>query len=175
MRVIITLLVLLSLNSCELTKKLRGQKSEEDKEAKVSKASVDSSKGGYISKETNKTKEEFDWYKMTQLFDQNKQKPGETKVYPTAVIYEGGKGTKESETTKFDSTFFQNLLKNIYDSLGKVNSKAESNSKDVHRESKGLGWWLFVIIAVGAIIVYEWLTGKFKIVKDLWKTRKKVI
>lgn len=148
------------LLSCEVIKGKKTIASDSTTVKKETVAVVDTSKGGSVK--TNTTKEAFDWYKMTQLFDQNKQPAGDTKVYPSTVIYEGGKGTKESTT--IDSTWFKNALSLLQAKIDSANAKYESSEKNKQVESKGLGVWLLVICFAAYWVLTKgisWFTGKY--------------
>lgn len=133
--------IILLMISCQVLKSKKSISSDSTSVKKEVLAITDTSKGGSVK--TNTTKEEFDWYKMTQLFDQNKAKPGDTKVYPSTVIYEGGKGSKESTT--IDSSWFKNALAIMQAKVDSTNKKYEEDQKNKSSESKGLGLWLIAI------------------------------
>lgn len=148
------------LLGCSVIKGKRSTSSDSTGVKKEILAVSDTSKGGSIK--TNTTKEEFDWYKMTQLFDAKQKTPGDTKVYPTAVIYEGGKGSKESTTV--DSTWFKNAMSLMQAKLDSTNAKFQETEKNKESESKGLGVWLILICLAGYWILTKgigFLTSKY--------------
>lgn len=145
---------MLLLSGCEV---LKGKKSFTQDSVSVKKqqsAVIDTGNGGSVIKQQNSTKEAFDWYRMTQLFDSNKQLPGETKVYPSTVIYEGGKGTKEQNSSTIDSSWFKNALQMYASSVDSLNNKIATMEKNKQSETKGVGLIMVIIIAFGAVFVY---------------------
>jgi len=162
--IIFIIICVVALSGCEVIKGKRSISSDSTAVKKEILQITDTSKGGSVK--TNTTKEEFDWYKMTQLFDQKKQTPGDTKVYPTTVIYEGGKGTKESSTV--DSSWFLNALNLMQANLDSTNKKLQESEKNKKSETKGVGLIFIILICVGCIVLYAILSGylkRFKIVK----------
>ncbi len=165
--VIAFLLLCFLLLSCEIIKGKKSSKSDVSSLRKESVHLIDSSEGGSSRKTDTKVKEEFDWYKMTQLFN-NAQKPGDTKVYPSTVIYEGGKGTKETQVNSIDSNWFKNAMSLLQAKLDSANAKIEQSEKNKHSESKGVGLIMVIIIVIIGLIVYKvagYYFGKFKILK----------
>jgi len=150
------------LSGCKVMRDIEKKSGDTTSVSKISTALVDTGNGGNVKK--SNTKEEYDWWKKTETYQP--PAPGVTNVYPSTVVYEGGKGIKETNT--FDSGWFKNalsLMQNKYDSL---NAKTEEYRKQSETKSKGLGTFFIVLICVGCFILYLIISGylkKFSIVK----------
>jgi hypothetical protein len=164
----ITGVIILCLQGCEILKNKKSLQLDDTAVSKKETAATDSSQGGSINKTETKTKEEFDWWRMTQLFDQNKAVPGETKVYPSTIVYEGGKGSKEQTQNSTDSTWFKNAISLLTNQVDSLNRKLEMKEKDIKSETKGVGLVMVIIIVAAAFVLYligKGLFKKFSIVK----------
>lgn len=131
--------------------------SRKDKDSTSLKTSVinskDSSGGGGIKKTDEITKEQFEWWKLTI--------PGRdttiNNFYTQPIIYEGGRGTRDTEKQVVDSSFYFSVLKLLQekkDSTNKTSSEVDS-SKQVKPNWLNLTTILFLII--GSIVIFEFL------------------
>lgn len=157
------------ITGCEILKNKKSLNQETTGVSKKETFAIDTSNGGSVKKNETKTKEEFDWYRLTQMFDNNKQQPGDTKVYPTAVIYEGGKGSKEQTSNTSDSNWFKNAIGLLTKQVDSLNSKLSSKEKDIQSETKGVGLVMVIFIVAGFFVLYmlgKYFFGKFKIIKS---------
>lgn len=165
------IILILFLSGCELTKQIKHSTSDSTSLNKSTVNAVDTSKGGSVKTTNTTTKEDFDWYKITQLFSQNKDTSiNNTNVYPSTVIYEGGKGTKEQVSNTIDSSWFKNQLSFMTLTIDSLNKKIETYSKDKHSETKGVGLIMVIIIVVCGMIAYFLLSkilGGYTIVKKI--------
>lgn len=136
-----------ALLSCSFMKKINRSKSDSASIRKELNSSFDSSKSGSVKNEKNHFKEDSDWWKITQTFPQSKSPvPGVTNVYPSTVVYEGGKNSKEQEQSSSDSSWMKNAISKLeskLDSAGKVIENYESNTKT---KAFQLTWWMVIIL-----------------------------
>lgn len=157
------------LLGCEIMRHSKTDKQRLDQVNKSSSVLTDSGTGGNVKRQNNSSKEDYDWYKITQQF---KPDTNITKIYnypqPATIIYEGGKGTKEQTSTSIDSSWFKNqlsLLQSRYDSLTAI---SEAKLKDSKTETKGVGLITALLIGAGFLIVGKslgFITSKYSIVK----------
>jgi len=144
--------VIIFIPGCEIIKHTKRSNTDSVSVSKKSSGTIDSTQQGSVSKSSTLTKEDFDWWKTTLHFGERK----DTNVYnfhnypqqPATIIYEGGKGSKETATNTFDSNWIKNALmqfKNEYDSSHK---KSEVKEKDKEVETKGLGLGAVILIVL---------------------------
>jgi len=144
-------LIVISFAGCKSLKIL----SKHDRDSASVKTSVidskDSSGGGGVKKTGERTKEDFEWWKVII--------PGrDTTVnnfYPQPIIYEGGKGTRDTEKQSVDSTFYYNILKLL--SQQKDSTRESSSDLDSSKSVKtsGLGLTMVVSLIIGSILLFE--------------------
>ena len=167
-KLVITFIILFSLLawamlSCKLIKDVQRSSVDTTSVKKINTAAVDTGTGGATKR--SMTKEEFDWWKKTETYQP--AAPGVTNVYPSTVVYEGGKGTKETNT--FDSAWFKNALSLMQSQYDSLNTKTEEYRKQSETKTKGLGTFFIVLICIGCFILYLILSKylkRFKIVKS---------
>lgn len=114
---------------------------------------TDSSGGGGIKKTDEKTKEEFEWWKVII--------PGRdttiNNIYTQPIIYEGGRGTRDTEKQSVDSSFYFNIIKLLADqrdSTRKISSDLET-SKIVKPSWLSIPTMLIMII--GSMLLIEFV------------------
>lgn len=168
MRVIIVFISTLFLfQSCEITKKLKRNSSDSTAVSKLTTSLIDTSGGGSVSKTTMVSKEDFDWWRTTMQY---KGDTSVTNVYPSTIIYEGGKGSKQSETNEVDSSWFKNALAIIQAQSDSISVIKESFEKNKQSETKGVGLVMVILICAGFWVVsklFGLITSKYSIVKKV--------
>jgi hypothetical protein len=150
--VVLLLWLLFVLPGCEIIKHTKKSNTDSVSVSRKNTSTIDTTQSGGVSKSSTLSKEDFDWWKTTLHFGEHK----DTNIYnfhnypqqPATIIYEGGKGTKETQTNTLDSNWIKNALtqyKNEYDSS---HLKSELKEKDKESETKGLGLWAIILIVV---------------------------
>lgn len=158
--VFFALCMLMLTPGCKVLRNIEKKSSDSTSVSKTTTVAVDTTKGGAVKK-TN-IKEENEWWKKTEIFGQRDTNTTVNNIYPSTIIYEGGKGSKEVNT--FDSNWFKNALSLMQASIDSTNKKNEEYLKNSKTESKGLGVWLIVIcFAVYWLLTtgIGWLTSKY--------------
>lgn len=156
---IVTFLILcFLLPSCSVLKKSHSEKEQSSKVVKSNLETSDSLNSGNIKKSNSISKEDFDWWRTTFINSPQKENDSSgsvTNVYPSTVIYEGGKGSKESDVSSFDSSWF---LRELQSRDLRIDSL--STSKEVKDESKKTttDWKLYGIIAILAFLFVDKVT-----------------
>lgn len=164
MKYLYTLFVfLISLPGCEVIKAKRSASTDSVHVSKSAVSAIDTTGSGQVSKTETKSKEDFDWYRMTQLIEQ--AKPGDPKV----VVVEGGRGTREQTSTGIDSNWVKNYLSYQKSTSDSASKQTEVTEKDKHSETKGLGAFMVVLICIGVLVAYiiidKGFISKFKMVR----------
>lgn len=142
------------LSGCKVVRDIAKKSSDSTSVSKTNTNLTDTSTGGNVKK--SNTKEENEWWKRTETYPA--PAPGVTNVYPSTVVYEGGKGSKE--TNVIDSGWFKNALSLIQQQLDSTNAKNEEYRKQSETKSKGLGLFFIVLIALGCCLVV-FVGGKY--------------
>lgn len=155
------------LSSCEVIKGKKSVKSDSTAVSKNTVNALDTSKSGSVTKSEVKSKEENEWWRIIQSFQKDTVN-NVTNVYPSTVVYEGGKGTREQTENKVDSTWFKNYISFMQSKYDSLSSKLEQVEKNKQSETKGVGLIMVIIIVIAAIILYAILSGylkRFKIIR----------
>jgi hypothetical protein len=142
------------LLSCSVLKKSSSKKDDFTNLSKSNLSTQDSGRGGKLSTGKILTKEDFDWFKTTVINSPQRKDTLSpvTNVYPSTVIYEGGKGSKQTDATSFDSSWFKNALAlrdERIDSLSKVKHEDTSSKKSE------TDWKLYGLIALATIFFVD--------------------
>jgi len=112
---LLILLLAVVLLSCEFTKKLIRSKSDSASVHKNEVNLIDTSKSGQVSKSSSNMQENWDWWKQTiipgtrrdtNIYNFYNQPAGQAQQ--PVIIYEGGKGSRETNTQQTDS-FWRNM------------------------------------------------------------------
>ncbi|MGQ0738641.1 MAG: hypothetical protein ACT4OJ_06235 [Bacteroidota bacterium] len=133
-------------------------------------ARKDSSSGMTVSKEESRKKEENEWWRIIQQFE---PKRGDTTInnfypQPATIIYEGGKGTKEENTSRFDSSAFLQLNQWWKDKFDSLEYKFQEATKNKESHSSGLGFTALLLVALGVIIIpklLSWIGSNYHLTK----------
>lgn len=153
------------IGGCEILKSKRSSSADSTSVSRKTEANNSDSSGGRVSKEQSNSKNEYE--RTTFIYP-----PRDTTVLnvynqpPSTIIYE--KGKSEQATTRVDSGWFKMMeqqLKSMSDSLS---SSRKENSKDVEKQTKGVGLIAVILIALGAVVLFKlmgWGLGKFTIVR----------
>lgn len=125
--------------------------------------------GGAVAKTDDVTRSEWDWWKTTLI---NSLASKDTTVVapakPQIIIMEGGRGNMERQVNTFDSSWFKDELGIIYRTIDTLALLAKENSKQKEGETKGLGLFAVLLIALGVPVVFkiiEKVFGGYKVIK----------
>lgn len=158
--------LIIILPGCNVTKHRNLSTSDTTGISKSLKNNLDTSKGGNIKSSDISSKENSEWWKKTFVFPTDTSK-NVTNVYPSTIIYEGGKGNKETNERKFDSGWFYDYKASMEAKYDSTNKKISELQEDKKSKSGGIPWWVFVVV----FLVYEILTKvvfkKFSIIKKI--------
>lgn len=151
------------LLSCNVLKGKRSMTASVDSVSRHSTAVIDTGTGGQVSKNTTKSTDE--WWRTTVQYPPRDTIHNVTNVYPSTVVYEGGKGTKEVQ--QVDSSWFHNAMSLLQASQDSVSRLMREQTKD--KETRP-SVWLFVGILVAVLVCWKllgtgwkWLTAKYHI------------
>lgn len=140
MRAIVTLLMVLCFEGCEVTKAKRT--------AVTDSTSLQKTDSGQVKTTSSNDKKESDWWReIVEL----QQSPRDCTVnhnyntYPTRIIREGGTEKQETNSQTYDSSW-----KTAVDSLTK---RIQESSKD--KKTEGPSMWQWIGIAIVLLIVYD--------------------
>lgn len=172
--------IIIGLPGCESSKKLFKRNSDSTSVSRKESGLIDTSSAGSVKKNSSSSQENWDWWKTTVIPAlQQAGTKRDTNIYnisnqPPMIIYEGGKGSKETQSNTIDSNWFKAALqqfKSEYDS----SHKAE-NVKDLdkHSETKGLGLWSIILIAMLSGTIGQLIAGGIKLLKSKYKIVKVV-
>jgi hypothetical protein len=144
-------ILIMCFSHCRVVRKVNRNSSDSTSLRKVSALAVDSGTGGSIKKSTTDTKETFDWSKLTIQYPRD---TNVTNIYnypqkPATVIYETGKGTKETQSQTIDSIWFKNAISSLTVTIDSLNARVSEYHKEAKTESRGLGVWLILICLAG--------------------------
>jgi len=168
--------IVFCLSSCEVLKKSSSSSAENTSLQKQTTATTDSSTGGALKKQNSITKEDYDWFKTTLQFAAPAKDTNITNIYnytqpgqPATIIYEGGKGSRQTEQTTIDSTWFKNALSQMQQQLDSTNTKLSAAQSQKHTETKGVGLITVLLIVGGGLLAYRLLgfASNFTIVKKV--------
>lgn len=156
------------LSGCRILKTRKEKTSDSTNVSKTSSNLLDTSKAGGIKKNDNSTKENSEWWRTTVKYQDTGHNV--TNVYPSTIVYEGGKGQKESKSSSIDSGWinqFKSENKAQFDSMQRKLSDLETEKKS---SPGGMPLWFWLLIAGVGFVLYEIAKvyfGKFKIVKKI--------
>lgn len=160
--------IVIGLPGCESSKKLFKRNADSTGVSRKESGLIDTSSAGSVKKNSSSSQENWDWWKTTvipgarrdtNIYNFYNQPAGQAQA--PVIIYEGGKGSKETQSNTIDSNWFKAALqqfKSEYDSTHKA-----ENVKDLdkHTETKGLGLWAIAAIALGSYIGLEGIKKLF--------------
>lgn len=156
--------ICIAISSCKILKKSSYKSSDSTSVSKdLSKGKLDSA-GGSISKNNSISKELTDWWKTTVQFPVDTSSRT-TNVYPSTIIYEGGKGQKEVQSDNTDSSWYSKKMETMQakiDSLSTHKSEGESYKKsDISTKT--------LIFGVAALYLFvevlKFISSRYKISK----------
>ena len=158
-------MVFFTCGSCKILKHTESSKSDSTnvKKLNVNDTKVDS--GGSVKKNETKAKEANEWERTIYHYSKD---TNITKIYPTAVIYERGSGTKEQESNTTDSSWFYNFQNTILAAVDSLNNKIETAEWNKSSTTKGVGLITLILVAAGAVVLFKglgYVGSKFQIVK----------
>lgn len=172
--------IIIGLPGCESSKKLFKRNADSTGVSRKESGLIDTSSAGSVKKNSSSSQENWDWWKTTVI--PTLRQAGtrhDTNIYnisnqPPMIIYEGGKGSKETQSNTIDSNWFKAALqqfKSEYDSTHKA-----ENVKDLdkHTETKGLGLWSIILIAMLSGTIGPLIAGGIKLLKSKYKIVKVV-
>lgn len=147
--------VLLILPGCEIVRHARKSKSDSAAVKKSELQLQDTSKSGHISRQQSNTQEQWDWWKQTIIPGSRRDtnvynfynQPAGTAAQPV-IIYEGGKGSRETNTQQTDSFWRSMALQLLSRQTDSTHNKTEAKAVDKEAETKGLGLWLIALIGL---------------------------
>lgn len=157
------------LASCELFKKTTKQETQDMAASSKTASGLDTSKSGSVTKTTTNVKENDEWWRETWKFPIDTGHDV-TNVYPSTIIYEGGKGTKETNTQQIDSNWLKAYIAFAMSQKDTTHASASSKEVEKQSETKGLGIWMFVICFAGYWLLttgLPWMVKRVKFVKPI--------
>lgn len=161
------ILICFVFTSCSVLQK-SGKKYEAEGNVKKEQVSLqDSSKSGGIKKSNIITKEDADWWKTTLQFPKDTSKATVNNIYPSTIIYEGGKSAKETNQNNFDSNWIKNAISSLNEKIDSTYKSKGQETSSKKTETK-LGW-----LEIGlAFLIYTvltkgigYFTSNFKIIR----------
>lgn len=151
-----SVIFILLFSSCKVLRNINRVSTDSASVSKVNVLNTDTSKSGNTTKQT--TKEELEWWKKTESYQP--PAPGVTNVYPSTIIYEGGKGVRQ--TDYFDSAWVRAALSSMQLKYDSINAKNQSFQKQSESKTKGLGLFFVVLICIGCVVAYAVLSRYIK-------------
>lgn len=161
--------LLVILASCELFKKTTKKETDSMTSSVKTSAGLDTSKSGSVTKTNTNTKEQDEWWRKIIQYPVDTSHDV-TNVYPSTIIYEGGKGTKETNTQQIDSNWLKAYIAFAMSQKDTTHASASSKEVEKQSETKGLGVWLFVICFAGYWLLttgLPWVVKRVKFVKPI--------
>lgn len=150
--ILVVALFIIAAPGCRVIKKINSKKTDSVNLSKKENSLIDSSKTGTVTK-TN-TAENWEWWKTTVIPGQNR----DTNIYnfhnypsspaPATIIYEGGNGERQTQTT--DSSWKQIAIMLLQKQTDSSHLQQQEKAVDNKTETKGLGLWMIVAIAVAS-------------------------
>jgi hypothetical protein len=113
----------------------------------------DTTSAGNVKKSESTSIEEQDWFRILQLARDTVT----NNIYPTTII-EGGKNRKEETTKSTDSTWLVNLFVGMKKELDSTRVELSMLKKDKSSQTKGLGLFAIILIALGGAVAIQLLT-----------------
>lgn len=155
------------LSGCEILKHRSSIATDSGTVSKAGSLLKDTSSGGRVSINTNTNKEAFDWFKTTLQYPRDTT-ANITNVYPSTIVYEGGKGTKEQTSITTDSTWFKNAIEQMQAKYDSGFAKMQASQMDSKSQTKGVGLMTVVLILLGYFVLtngIKFISSKYSIVK----------
>lgn len=164
---VILLLLLVALCGCEVLKHKSTNRVDSTSVKKSIAVDSSSLNAGSVKKEDKKSIEENEWWRIIQQFPRDTNVTN-TNVYPSTVIYEGGKGKKEETQHTYDSAFLTQFATSVKTMFEQTLLRIEQLEKNKSSEFKGLGLLTMIAIALGVVVFFKgigWLRNKYSIIK----------
>jgi hypothetical protein len=148
----LTAMIIVGVSSCKILKtksELKADSTALHQKTKTDSAAINT---GAVKKEETKSKEENEWWRIIQQFANKKDTNiTNTNLYPSTIIYEGGKGKKEESRSSYDSSFYNFVLKMISDSLSSISTRVEQSSKS--KETQAITIWHIIGACIGTALL----------------------
>jgi hypothetical protein len=132
--------------------------------------SSDSTAAVTTSREDTRKKEDVEWWRIIQQFQPGRDTTiNNFYTQPATIIYEGGKGSKEETTSRFDSSAFVQLnlfWKDRFDSL-------QVRIEDIQKRkesSGGIGLTTLLLVALAVILLpqlLKWVGSNYSFTKKI--------
>lgn len=165
MKIYIAILVLLLLSlinmNCSIEKFFSRQRNDSTSVVKSASEKKDSTAAGIVSTTNTDREETYKWWRMI-IENMPKKDTNLTvnNIYPAParVIYEGGSGRIDEQTTSKDSMWYLQLAILIKASSDSMSRRIENIESQKKSETKGFGLWSLIMVAGGAIIFFKLLS-----------------
>ena len=165
---LIALVIAFLSNGCEILKSNNSNKGDSTHVNKQFSSDTSSINAGTVKYDEKKSLEENEWWRIIKQFPKGDTITPITNVYPSTVIYEGGKGRKEESQQSYDSSFLQHFESRVMSKVDSISFKVEQISKQKSTNSTGIGYTTLILILAGYFILTKgagFIFSKYTITK----------
>lgn len=159
--ILLAFFLIISISSCNVFKTKTQRHTDSTALHKITITDSAGNTAVAVKKEETKSTEENEWWRIIQLFAGKKDTTiNNTNLYPSTIIYEGGKQKKEESAMRYDSAFLAQFARFFFQKIDSTNARIDEVNKQ--KKSSAITIWHILGACIGTVMLFL-IISKIKI------------